>query len=194
MPDESPFRRYLAELLGLIGGELPDDDSLARDAALAGLPEEGPWPEAVSGAVMRVIVNDSFPVAYHPLLKLAVRAAGHRVVQEALIATLETGTNAEKVRAAQAWYWAQPPLVYRGLAAMLDGTGTGTPTPESQREHDALSDLRVRWRQAVLREFVANEDPDLRHSLRESLSLDPSDYPAGFTGLVTKAAGIARRC
>lgn len=190
MPGESPFHRSLTELVALLGEELPDEDSRARDVALAALPEGGPWPEAVSRAVVRAIVNDPFPVAYNQLLKLAVRAAGYRVVQEALIGTMETGTNDEKARAAEAWYWSRPPVVYQGMAAVL----AGTPTPESQREQDSLADLRVRWRQALLREFVSNEDPGVRRVLRESefLSFAPSDYPPDFAELLAKAAEITR--
>lgn len=193
------FHRYISDLLELTGGHLPDGltgqewEIAARKAAVAGLPREGPWPEAVSGAVIRVILNDPFPVEYNPLLKLALEAAGRRRVQEGLIAGLENGTSAEKVAAVGAWYRARPPLVYRGLASLLDG-GEGVPTEESKREYDAVEDLRIRWRQATLREFVANEDPDVRRALREEISLDPARYPAGFADLVAEAARIARTC
>lgn len=124
------------------------------------------------------------------LIETAVAAVGRRKVQEGLIGLLENGTNAEKAGVPGAWYWTLPALVYR-LGDVMAG-GSPTPTEESKREYDAVADLRARWNQAALREFVANEDLNVRRSLLSQLSLDPAGYPDDLRDLVATALCIAR--
>lgn len=192
------FRQYMTELLELTSGTVPDGlkgpewDSAAQAAAIVSLPEEDPWPEAMVGAVIRVVVNDPHPAAYNQLLKHAVTVARRRQVMEALIGVLENGTSAEKETAAEAWYWSQPALIYKGqLENLLSGT-PAIPTEESKRAYDAVADLRTRWNQAALREFIANEDVRVRRSLLEGLPLDPAGYPDELKELVATAMRIAR--
>jgi hypothetical protein len=66
------------------------------------------------------------------------------------------------------------------------------PTEESRREYDAVADLRIRWREAALREFVANADLDVRRCILPGLTLNPGDYPDGLRDLVAAAVTIAR--
>lgn len=192
------FRQYMTELLELSGGTVPDGlegpewDSAAQAAAIASLPEEDPWPEAMIGAVIRAVVNDPHPAAYNQLLKHAVTAARRRQVMEALINVLENGTSTEKEMAAEAWYWSQPALIYKGeLENLLSGT-PAIPTEESQRAYDAVADLQARWNQAALREFIANEDVRVRRSVLEGLPLDPDGYPDELKELVVTAVRIVR--
>lgn len=193
------FRRYMTELLELTGSGVPDGleghewASAARAAAVASLPEEDPWPEGAIETVIRVVVNDPYPAAYNQLLKLAVTGAGRRrKVLDTLISVLENGTNTEKAAAAEAWYWSQPALTYQGQLDNLLAGRPATPTEESKREYDAVADLRARWNEAALREFVANEDADVRRSILEVLPLDPANYPDELSKLVATAASIAQ--
>lgn len=189
----------MTELLELTGSGVPDGPegqewaSAARAAVVASLPEEDPWPEAVVDAVIRVVVNDPYPAAYNQLLKLAVTGtARRRKVLDTLISVLEGGTNAEKAAAAEAWYWSKPALIYKGQIDNLLAGAPASPTEESKREYDAVADLRARWNEAALREFVANEDADVRRSILEVLPLDPADYPDELSKLVATAASIAQ--
>jgi len=197
--DRSLFHRYMAEVLELTGGGLPvglgqagrdepEWENAARAAVAAGLPQAGPWPEAVFETLIRAAVHDPDPSFSHQLIEPALAVAGRRQVQEALLSLLVSGTNAEKAGAARAWYWAQAPLAYRGL----ENLKTGTPTEESKREYDAVADLRARWREAALREFASNEDLDVRRCILPGLTLKPALYPDDLKDLVVTTVRIAR--
>lgn len=60
------------------------------------------------------------------------------------------------------------------------------------RELAKTKDLRLRWREAALREFVSNEDLDVRRCILPGLSLDPDGYPDDLKDLVATAVHIAR--
>lgn len=68
-----------------------------------------------------------------------------------------------------------------------------TPTPESQAEYDAVADLRALWREAALREFIANEHLDVRRSILPLLPLNPDHYPPNLHDLVADAFGAFQR-
>ncbi len=213
------FHWYLAEILGLTGGELPPGlgptglevfmwEHVARAAVIASLPQGGPWPEPVFDALMRAIVHDPDPSFNRQLIDPAMAAAGRRAVQEALLGLLASGTNSEKAGVARAWYWAN---VYSGTSGLAEWrarfTANGGISAElkneladlqagwreaRRREAAAVADLRARWREAALREFVANEDLDVRRCILPRISLKAADYPDDLKDLVATAVQIAR--
>jgi hypothetical protein len=217
--DRPLFHWYLAEVLGLAGGELPPGpgpadldqfewEHAARAAVIASLPQEGPWPEPVFDALMRAIVHDPNPSFNRQLIDPAMAAAGRRAVQVALLGMLATGTNSEKAGAARAWYWAN---AYSGTPGLKEWrarfVGNGGISVElkkeladlqaswqkaRQREAVTVADLRARWREAALREFVSNEDLDVRRCILPGLSLKPADYPDDLKHLAATAIRIAR--
>lgn len=203
--DSALFDRCLTELLRLIGAHLPDvraDDpadpeeqhlrrrglserNLLRRRIRLALKDRQQLPEALFEPLMRAAVYDPDPSFNRQFVEPAVIAFSRRRVQEAILGYLTTGTNSERAGAARAWYWAQPALRYRGVKE-------STVTPESQAEFDAHADLRTRWTAAALREFVANDDLDVRRCLLPGLPLHPAVHPPESHDLVAMAVHIAR--
>ncbi len=107
------------------------------------------------------------------LVRPLVNALGYRWVQEEIIRYVRTGSEAEKVGATMAWYFARPPIEYAEYASWEEGI----PTSESKAAVEALSDLRDCYRDAVLAAFLSCEDPGVRQDLSLWVSLDPSVYP-----------------
>lgn len=195
----SAFHQRLALVLELVGGEPlpppgPSDfdryewENVLRMAVATGLSELEPWPEGIFDALVRAIVLDPNPSFNRQLIQPALTAVGHRRVQKALLETLAHGTNAEKAGSTRAWYWTP----VRPRFERLEHLKARIPTEESAREHEALADLRARWREATLREFVANDDLDVRRSILPGLSLKPADYPDDLKDLVATAVHLAR--
>jgi hypothetical protein len=154
-------------------------------AVAASPPQAGPWPQEVFDTLIAAIAHDPNPSFNRRLIEPALAAAGRRAIQETLIGLLGSGTNAEKAGAARAWYWTQVRVSYVNWEKRI-------PTEESRREYDAVADLRIRWREAALREFVANEDLDVRRCILPGLTLNPADYPDQLRDLVETAVTIAR--
>lgn len=148
----------------------------------------GSWPEAVFDTLIRAIIHDPNPSFNRQLIEPALAAVGRRKVQEALLDLLSGGTNAEKAGAARAWYWTQVPLRFDGAANWK----ARIPTEESQREYNAIEDLRTRWRETALREFISNEDLDVRRCILPGLTLNPAHHPDDLKDLVATAVHIAR--
>jgi hypothetical protein len=98
-----------------------------------------------------------------------VRSFGTARVCAALLSYFETGGNAEKAGATNAFYWAW-----------------------GWESNENLGDLRGRIRAARLREFVQNEDLQVRQSIIPALSLEPEDYPEELRPLIPRAIEIAR--
>lgn len=64
--------------------------------------------------------------------------------------------------------------------------------PESLAEREAVADLRARWHEMALREFVSSEDLDVRRCILPGLTLNPANHPADLRELVAEAVRIAR--
>jgi hypothetical protein len=125
-------------------------------------------------ALMRAVVHDPCRSGINQLVRPLVRALGHRWTQERIIHYVRTGSAAEQAGATMAWYFAGPGLRYTSA----DGDpASRVPTPESKAALDALSDLRARYRQAVLTAFLACDDPGTRQDLARWISRDASAYP-----------------
>ncbi|MGH3260510.1 MAG: hypothetical protein ACRDNS_00800 [Trebonia sp.] len=73
-----------------------------------------------------------------------------------------------------------------------DSSGAYIYTPESLAEREAAADLVAQWQEHALREFISNEDLDVRRCILPGLGLNPARYPAGFRERVTEAVRIAR--
>lgn len=180
---------YVAELSAYAEPETPDaPESAARARVQQALEERGRLPDPFFGALLCAAVHHQDPSAVRQFVEPAVAAFGRRHVQRALIDHLRTGADAERAGAARAWYWAQPALHY-GVREAMEG---GPPTPESRAEYDAVADLAAEWQEVALREFVGNDDLDVRRSLLPGLRLDSRAQPAELRSLVDEAVRIAR--
>lgn len=170
------FPHCLAELLELCrvhlpartaaAGESEEDQRVVLRGALgnrhSGYPD---LPEPFFAALVRAAVHDPNPSFNRQFVEPLRRAFGARRTQEALLEVLATGTNPERAGAARAWYWATL---------------------------EPLDDLQDRWNRAALREFVANDDLDVRRWVLPGLTLDPARYPAELHPLVAEAVHLAR--
>ncbi|MEJ8668809.1 hypothetical protein WKI71_10860 [Streptomyces sp. MS1.AVA.1] len=188
----SAFRLQLAELARLAGVDLPDRmprdrewQGEARMAFRRALRTVETLPDLLFDPLLSTAVLDPDPSHNRLFVEPAVTVFGRRRVQTALIEYVRTGTDYERAGAARAWYWAQAPLRFRGGR-------TRVPTPESKAEFDAVGDLRAAWHEATLREFVSNDDLDVRRCILPGLPLNPRHYPADLHDLVAEAVHIAR--
>ncbi|MFE5817544.1 hypothetical protein ACFQ6S_29605 [Streptomyces sp. NPDC056479] len=186
------FHRHLAELARLAGADLPAEGRLdgrewerhARKRTRQALSGLGELPERLFAPLLRAAVHDPNPSFNRQFVEPAVTAFGRRRVRTALISSLRTGSNEERAGAARAWYWTQVPPQYRA--------GSSEPTPESRAEWEATAELDAEWQEAALREFVANEELDVRRCLLPGLWLDPRRHRADLHDLVAEAVRIAR--
>ncbi|MDX3192812.1 hypothetical protein PV458_30760 [Streptomyces sp. MN03-5084-2B] len=187
LPDRAAsdgFGRCLAELIALCRAHLPDRTAKAEAEAKAKADESEhdqrivlgtalghryrdypDLPEPFFEALVRAAVHDPNPSFNRQFVEPLKAAFGTRRTQEALLEVLATGTNAERAGAARAWYWATI---------------------------ERFDDLQDRWNRAALREFVANEDLDVRRWVLPGLTLDPARYPAELYPLVAEAVHLAR--
>jgi len=139
-------------------------------------------PEQLFEPLLRAAVLDPDPSHNRWLVEPAVIAYGRRRVQISLIDFLRTGTTQERAGAARAWYWAQIPLRLRGRAQ----------TSERAADLDEVTDLRAVYHETALREFVSNDDLDVRRCILPGLPLNPRHHPVGLHDLVAEAVRIAR--
>jgi hypothetical protein len=179
LPDRAAsdgFPRCLAELLELCRAHLPartaeapereEEQRIVLRRALGYLDHDySDLPEPFFGALVRAAVHDPDPSLDRQFVEPLLAAFGTRRTQEALLEVLTTGTDPERAGAARAWYRASL---------------------------EPLDDLQDRWNRAALREFVANDDLDVRRCVLPGLTLDPAHYPAELHPLVDEAVHLAR--
>lgn len=183
------FHRCLSDLLELAGAEVAPETSdphewriAARGMLRRNLRGRDQLPEEFFDALIRAAVHDPDPSFNRQFVEPALAAFGGRRVLTALLDRLRNGTNQDRAGAARAWYWGM------GLTwSKLKGSG-----PEHQADRDAVKDLQAQWDEAALREFVSNEDLDVRRCLLPGLPLKPARYPADLHELVAEAIHIAR--
>ncbi|MFG3227680.1 hypothetical protein ACGF07_23250 [Kitasatospora sp. NPDC048194] len=172
------FELRLARLLLLLGVEVApgaDYQGAARwevHKALAGRSE---LPEEYFEALIEAAVHDPNPSFNRRFVEPALIAFGQRRVRQALLERLRTGTDSERAGAARAWYW----------TALSVAGGRNATADEGAAVRDS-------WNAAALREFVANEDLDVRRCILPGLPLVPRAYPAELHPLVEVAVSIAR--
>ncbi|MBO1416647.1 hypothetical protein J0670_18795 [Streptomyces sp. FH025] len=132
-------------------------------------------PEEYFEALLEAAVHDPNPSFNRRFVEPALIAFGQRRVRLALLGHLRTGTDPERAGAARAWYW---------TALSVDGG------PNAAADEGAI--VRNAWNEAALREFVGNEDLDVRRCILPGLPLVPRAYPPELHGLVETAVAIAR--
>ncbi|MEJ8636195.1 hypothetical protein [Streptomyces sp. MS2.AVA.5] len=188
------FARSLVDVvrtLGLDAGLLsePDDRrtwvqhirTALRSACLGGLTLS----EESFDTLVKAAVHDPDPSFNRQFLEPALNAFGQRRVQSALLAYLRTGTDHERAGAARAWYWsALPPRM--PLVRAENPGAIGQPEPADRAA------VVAEWNETALREFVRNEDVDVRRCILPGLSLRKSAHPAELHDLVDAAVAIAR--
>lgn len=119
---------------------------------------------------MHAAVHEEDPSLNELFITPCIRTWNARRVIERLFEYLQNGTNEEKAGAVSAMYWA----FVRG-------------------RNEAIGDLRRRRHNAFLREFVENEDVNVRCRIIPMLELqDASVYDEEVRHLVPKAIEIAR--
>ncbi|WP_234478704.1 hypothetical protein [Streptomyces sp. MBT65] len=135
--------------------------------------------------LLRAAVHEPDPSFNRWFVEPALNAFGHRRVRIALLGYLRTGTDLERAGAARAWYWSALPLRMPVVRAE-NGRATG------QAETDDGSTVVAEWNEAALREFVSNENVDVRRCVLPGLSLRKSAYPPELHALVDVAVATAR--
>lgn len=150
----------------------------------------GSVPKKLFSPMIRAAVCEKDPSFNRNFVEPCVKTFGRRKVNEALLEFLEKGTNREKAGAARALYWAQGTILRFPVNA--PNFNIENATPESKAEYESLADLRQRKRNLYLREFVNNEDLNVRRSIIPSLDLDANVYSDELKPLVKEVIKIAR--
>ena len=119
--------------------------------------------------MLRAGVLERNPSLNREFIDPCVRFYGAVRVCTILLAYLETGSNEEKAGAANALYWAECP-----------------------KPGEDISELRNRIRADMLREFVYNEDLEVRRRIIPQLDLKTEHYPEELHPLIQRAIIIAR--
>ncbi|MFE3873878.1 hypothetical protein ACFXPX_05670 [Kitasatospora sp. NPDC059146] len=172
------FELRLARLLRVLGAEVAtgaDYAGAARWEVHKALTGRSELPEEYFEPLLEAAVHDPNPSFNRRFVEPALIAFGQRRVRLALLDYLRTGTNPERAGAARAWYWTAL-TVRGGRHATADEGAT----------------VRDSWNRAALREFVGNEDLDVRRCILPGLPLVPRAYPADLHTLVEAAVTIAR--
>lgn len=179
-------------------------------AALLGERKEEYLPEAFFAPLMRITVYEANPSFSRSFVEPCLRAFGYRKVQEALLEYLERGTNREKAGAARAFYWAQLPLLLpswhdqhrnrkwhdqdelrQAVQAFCNDIEKVKQAFQKMCDEE-LADLRSTIAITMLKEFVENNDLDVRRSIIPQLSLNPLRYSEEWKLLIPTAIHIAR--
>lgn len=158
------FRHHVAELLRRLGVE-PDPAQHPRSQLRTELARHQPLPEKLLVPLIATAVADPDPSFSRFSIEPALLSFGRRRVRAALLDRLRTGTNPERAGAVRAWYWTALPVA----------AGEDT------------ADVNAAWHEATLREFIGNEDLDVRRCLIPDLRLSPAEDP-----LVARVIAIAR--
>ncbi len=192
--DTSTFHRCLAEVSRIPGlepvPEPADGDTRswvhAVRRALRTAEERGlVLSEASFEVLLEAAVQDPNPSFNRWFVEPALNAYGYRRVRAGLLERLVGGTDAQRAGAARAWYW---------TAFHLEPDGASAEHPGAL-ELDGATDRTVlvrEWNQAALREFVTNEDLDVRRCILPGLPLRTSAYPPELHHLVETATALAR--
>jgi hypothetical protein len=186
------FDRCLAEVVRVLGLDVvrgPDSDGRlwghhVRKALREACRRDAAFPEEAFEVLLRAAVYDRNPSFNRWFVEAALNAFGRGRVRARLLAHLQAGTDAERAGAARAWYWTALPLDHPRIRAL-----------GAAEDHAGPDDASVgvsEWNEAALREFVGNEDLDVRRCILPGLPLWPSAYPVELHPLVEEAVAIAR--
>jgi hypothetical protein len=160
-----------------------------RKWLVAGVFSKAPVPKRLFKAMLRAAVYEVNPSFNRSFVEPCIAAFGHRAVNETLLDYVEKGSDFEKAGAVNALDWAGMSLRFGGDTReyTLDNA-----TPESRAAYLELKDVWLRKRCLFLREFVSNENVDVRRSIIPSLALEEAAYPDALKPLVAQAVEIAR--
>jgi hypothetical protein len=156
---------------------------------IAAIFARSPVPKRLLKAMIRAAVYEVNPSLNRDFVTPCISSYGHRIVNEALLDVVETGTNFEKAGAVNALYWGGMSLSFPENTTKFTLENA---TPESRAAYLELKNVWERKKCLFLREFVSNENVDVRRSIIPSLKLDESVYPDDLKPLVPKAIEIAR--
>ncbi|MFJ8434093.1 hypothetical protein ACIQ9P_22600 [Kitasatospora sp. NPDC094019] len=136
--------------------------------------------------LLEAAVQDPNPSFNRWFVEPALNAYGYHRVRAAMLDRLRNGTDAQRAGAARAWYWTALPVG--------DDDGARAEDPGALSLPGATDEAALvgEWRNAALREFVANEDLDVRRCILPGLPLRKSKYPPELHPLVETATSIAR--
>jgi hypothetical protein len=137
-------------------------------------------PRGLFAPMIRAAVYEVNPSFNRQFIEPCIWAFGPRLVNEALLDYLASGTDFEKAGAANALYWASSPLI-----GMRD-------VPDLCEEYEGLDDIRLRKRVLLLNEFVKNGNVDVRRSIIAQLSFERELYPPDCWPLLPQAVKVAR--
>jgi hypothetical protein len=123
-------------------------------------------------------------------IKSCIGSFGLRRVNDYLLAKLTSPTisDSRKIEVLLAMYHAQGNLDFGGIPS---SDNIAEVIPESRLAYEALNDLWMRRRIALLEIFVSTTNKDLRNRIARFLNVDPADYPESHRALVEQAIEIA---
>ncbi len=133
-----------------------------------------PVPKRLLVGMLRTAVYERDPSLNRYFVEPCLRSFGARRVNQELLRYLEVGTDKEKAGVASAFYWSFGLNGHQGI------------------RHEDLSDLWQRVSCLHLREFVNNQDLDVRRRIMPLLVLREDCYPEELQPLVLRAVEIAR--
>jgi len=122
-------------------------------------------------------------------VELCLKTYGHRKVYNTLYEYIENGSNEEKVGVVRVFGWVKPRLVYPKDAKDRSFKNA---TPESKELYNSVRGLEIRKNYLFLKEFVKNEDTDVRRAIIPALQLKIEFFPEEVKPLVEQAIEIAR--
>jgi hypothetical protein len=179
-------------------------------AALLRKEKDPHLPETFFPLLMRIAVYEANPSFNRGFIEPCLRAFGYRKVQEDLLTYLMEGTNREKAGAVRAFYWAKLPLLLpewndlypnrtwqdqEALKQALEDFWNELEKAQQAFQKmcdEELADLRSTIAITMLKEFIENDDIDVRRSLVPQLSFDPLRYPEEWQSLIPLALSVAR--
>jgi len=177
------------KVAALLANAAPDDISWFVEAmgysrkgefAIQVLEHTSGLPVQFFDPLLRAAVYEIDPSLNRYFIAPCIKSFGARVVYEALLRYVETGTNFEKAGAINGLYWAT--VLPQGAAAS---------NAEAQAVFASMADLRARLSNLLLKEFVSNENVDVRRSIIAMLSPNPAAYATDVQALLPAAIAIA---
>ena len=195
--DRAGRELIVKEARRLLASATPDDwNSLShalqddeRKWFVAAIFSHSPVPKRLLKPMIRAAVYEVNPSLNREFVSPCIASCGHRAVNAALLEFVEKGTDFEKAGAVNALYWGGMSLSFPENTQEFSLENA---TPESRASYLEFKDVWEQKRCLFLREFVSNENVDVRRSIIPSLCLDEAAYPEALKPLLSKAIDIAR--
>lgn len=196
--DRAGREHIIKEARRLLSSATPDEWNSLSDALddderkwfVAAIFSRSPVPKRLLNPMIRAAVYEVNPSLNKHFVSPCIASYGHRVINEALLGFVVNGTDFEKAGAVNFLYWG-------GLSLSFPANTTRFTveyaTPESRAAYLELQDVWERKRCLFLREFVSNDNIEVRRSIIPSLCLDEAAYPDVLKPFVSRAIEIARK-